>query len=142
MTLQNNKAQYSLSVHASTEYLAQVRNFVAEHALQFGFEANVVDDIRLAVDEAFTNIIKHAYNNDERQVVEIVVDYKGNTFGISLFDSGHTFSVADYQRPNIKKRIKCRKRGGVGVYLIKKLMDTVNYQCKGRINEIRMTKKR
>ena len=138
--MQKHKAQHTLSVHASTEHLAEVRNFVARHALHFGFEKQAVSDMRLAVDEAFTNIIKHAYKNDARQSVEIALGHNGNTFWISLLDSGQSFSLKDYEKPDLERKIKCKKRGGVGVYLIKKLMDDVKYFQRGSFNEIRMTK--
>ena len=133
---------HTLSVHASTKHLAQVRNFVAQHASEFGFDKNDISDIRLAVDEAFTNIIEHAYQNDDNQSVKIALGHNGQTFWISLFDSGKSFSLKDYKKPNVEEKIKQKKRGGVGVYLIKKLMDNVEYLHAGSQNEIRMTKKR
>lgn len=133
---------YSISVQASTEHLAEVRDFVATHASEFGFTKKDVDDIRLAVDEAYTNIIKHAYKNDGDQSVEIELGYNSNTFWISLLDTGDTFDPETYSKPDVRRKIKEKKRGGVGVYLIRKLMDDVEYNTKGSVNEIRMTKKR
>jgi serine/threonine-protein kinase RsbW len=95
-----------------------------------------------SVDEAFTNIIEHAYRNDEKQSVKITLGQNGQTFWISLFDSGESFSLTDYKKPDVEKKIKQKKRGGVGVYLIKKLMDDVEYLHEGPQNEIRMIKKR
>ncbi len=129
-------------MNASTEHLAEVRNFVGGHAKNFGFTKQQVSDIRLAVDEAFTNIIKHAYENNDEQKVEIVLGCENDQFWISLFDTGRSFSIANYKKPDVKKKVKHKKRGGVGVYLIKKLMDNVEYLHQGSRNEIRMTKKR
>jgi serine/threonine-protein kinase RsbW len=131
-----------MEVQASTEYLAKVRDFVASHAEKFGFEEDQVSDIRLAVDEAFTNIIEHAYKNSAEESVKISLSHNSDTFSISLFDNGQSFSLDDYKEPDVAARIKQKKRGGVGVYLIQKLMDEVSYQHKGTENEIRMTKKR
>lgn len=136
------KHTHTLSVKASTKHLSEVRNFVATHAKSFGFEDQEISDIRLAVDEAFTNIIEHAYRNDEKQSVKITLGQNGQTFWISLFDSGESFSLTDYKKPDVEKKIKQKKRGGVGVYLIKKLMDDVEYLHEGPQNEIRMIKKR
>lgn len=131
-----------LSVQASTKHLAQVRDFVAHHASEFGFNKQDISDIRLAVDEAFTNIIEHAYHNDEKQSVKIALGHNGKTFWISLYDSGKSFSLKDYKKPDVKEKIKQKKRGGVGVYLIKNLMDDVEYLNDGSQNEIRMSKQR
>lgn len=131
-----------MSVQASTEHLAKVRDFVAKHASEFGFKKQEVADIRLAVDEAYTNIIKHAYKNDKKKSVDIELGYNSNEFWISLLDTGDAFDPSNYSRPDVRKKIKEKKRGGVGVYLIKKLMDNVEYHTEGAVNEIRMTKRR
>lgn len=119
-----------------------MRDFVAKHASDFGFKKQDVADIRLAVDEAYTNIIKHAYQNDERKSVDIELGYKNSEFWVSLLDTGNAFDLTNYSKPDVRKRIKEKKRGGVGVYLIRKLMDSVEYHTEGSVNEIRMTKKR
>lgn len=133
---------YSISVQASTEHLAEVRNFVAKHAAEFGFKKQDVADIRLAVDEAYTNIIKHAYKNDEKKSVDIELGYNSSKFWISLLDTGDAFDPSNYSKPDVRQKIKEKKRGGVGVYLIRKLMDDVEYHTEGSVNEIRMTKKK
>lgn len=133
---------YSISVQASTEHLAEVRNFVAKHAAEFGFKKQDVADIRLAVDEAYTNIIKHAYKNDEKKSVDIELGYNSSEFWISLLDTGDAFDPSNYTKPDVRRKIKEKKRGGVGVYLIRKLMDDVEYHTEGSVNEIRMTKKK
>lgn len=129
-------------MQASTEHLAEVRNFVAKHAAEFGFKKQDVADIRLAVDEAYTNIIKHAYKNDEKKSVDIELGYNSSKFWISLLDTGDAFDPSNYSRPDVRQKIKQKKRGGVGVYLIRKLMDDVEYHTEGSVNEIRMTKKK
>lgn len=140
--MSNHSKTHSLSVKASTEHLAKVRNFVARHASNFGFKKQDVADIRLAVDEAYTNIIKHAYRNEEHKSVDIELGYNTNEFWIVLKDTGNAFDPRNYSKPDVRKKIKQKKRGGVGVYLIRKLMDDVEYSQQSGVNKIRMTKKR
>lgn len=130
----------SLRVHATTENISDVRNFVALHAAECGFTVEDTDDIRLAVDEAYTNIIKHAYQFDETKTVTIKVTCDEHRFQVVIGDHGNRYDPETYQAPNIQERIKLRKRGGVGVYLIQKLMDQVEYRQNGSLNEIVMTK--
>lgn len=133
---------HTILVKSSTDQIAEVRNFVARHAQRYGFSDEDVDDIRLAVDEAYTNVIKHAYNYDDTKYVSISLISKNDEFLITISDEGKSFDEASYTEPNIKERIKLRKRGGVGVYLIHKLMDSVEYRKDGTHNEIVMTKKK
>lgn len=135
-------ATYKITVKASTEHLSEVRDFVAEHAATFGFKQQEVADIRLAVDEAYTNIIKHAYQNNADETVDIELGYDDTEFWVTLLDTGNAFDINNYKKPDICQRIKQKKRGGVGVYLIQQLMDDVEYQTEDATNTIRMTKKK
>lgn len=127
-------------VNASTEQLAKVRKLVATFAQQQGFSEEQIQDIRLAVDEACTNIIKHAYQYDDSKEFEINIESRENQLWISILDNGHTFDPSSYKKPDIEDQIRKKKRGGVGVYLIQKLMDKVEYHSSGGKNEIRMLK--
>lgn len=128
-------------VRATTENIAHVRNFVAKCAAECGFTVTNTDEIRLAVDEAYTNIIKHAYQFDETQTVTIKVFCESDGLHIIISDKGKRYDPETYSEPNVEERIKLKKRGGVGVYLIHKLMDRVEYRHEGALNEIVMTKK-
>ena len=135
-------ATYKITVQASTGHLSEVRDFVARHAAAYGFNDKEVADIRLAVDEAYTNIIKHAYKNKLKKSVDIELGYDDTEFWISLMDTGQAFDPGNYQKPDIRQKIKEKKRGGVGVYLIRKLMDEVEYRSQDSINSIRMSKRK
>jgi len=135
-------ATYNITVRASTEYLSKVRDFVGKHAASYGFNKQEVADIRLAVDEAYTNIIKHAYQNSADGTVDIELGYDSEKFWVTLLDTGDTSDPFNYRKTDICQRIKEKKRGGVGVYLIRKLMDEVEYQTEDTTNTIRMTKKK
>ena len=128
-------------MQASTEHLSEVRDFVASYATKHGVSSHEVEDIRLAVDEAYTNIIKHAYQYDDSRFVEIVMGSEKDEFWVSLKDNGKSFNPTEYPDPDVEERIKKKERGGVGVYLMKKLMDRIEYHKHDGTNEIRMIKK-
>jgi serine/threonine-protein kinase RsbW len=138
----NKTATYRITVNASTENLSEVRDFIALHAKKQGFSRKEVSDLQLAVDEAYTNIIKHAYKNSNDKNVEINLSFDPDKLCISLFDSGNSFKPESYDLPDIRKKMKERKRGGMGVYLIHQLMDSVSYHAQPDKNEIRLCKKR
>ncbi len=131
-----------MKVEASTKHLSDVRNFVARHASDQGFSENQVSDLKLAVDEAYTNIIKHAYNSSDQNSVEIFLKFDSEKLCVSLLDQGKSFEPDTYAKPNISEKIQQGKRGGMGVYLIHQLMDSVSYHADSGKNEIRLCKKR
>lgn len=137
-----NTATYQIIVEASTNNLSKVRKFVSKHANAEGFSTQSVSDLCLAVDEAYTNIIKHAYKNDSSKTVEIDLEIDNEKICVSLKDNGESFKQTEYSLPDIREHIKKKKRGGMGVYLIHKLMDDVNYITDSNQNEIRLCKNR
>lgn len=130
-----------MDVAASTGNLQSVRDFVANHARNHGFSGQDTEEIRLAVDEAMTNIIKHAYGYDESKKIYISVGSDDDTFWVAIQDTGHAFDISTYTTPDVPERVKQRQKGGVGVYLIKRLMDKVEYSTRNEHNEIKMIKK-
>lgn len=138
----NSKTTYQINISASTRNLSEVRNFITDHAESYGFVEGQIADIRLAVDEAVTNIIKHAYQNDTSKEINITLKFSDNQLCILLTDTGKTFEFETYELPDIKKQIEQKKRGGMGVYLIHSLMDKVSYSRKGQKNRMTMCKNR
>lgn len=138
----NSKTTYQINISASTHNLSDVRDFITGHAESYGFKPNQIDDIRLAVDEAVTNIIKHAYQGDTSQEINITLKLNNEQLCILLTDTGNTFEFEAYQLPDIKKQIEKKKRGGMGVYLIHSLMDNVSYSRQGQKNKMTMCKNR
>ena len=131
-----------MRISASTDELEKIRNFVSEHAGQFSFDETDINDIVLAVDEACTNIIKHAYQWNPEKKITVSVAFRNNELLVSIIDEGKPFDPGKYNVPTLEEQLKNKKRSGYGILLIRKLMDNVEYRKKQSRNEIRMTKKR
>ena len=109
-----------------------MRSFVSEAARRFGFAEGDVGQIELAVDEACTNIIKHAYKYNPDGIIEIRISSLNNDsapskFVVEIFDSGISFDSSRYTAPDMKEYFKKLRHGGLGIVLMKKLMDEVDY---------------
>ena len=131
----------TLHIESKTERLIAVRDFVSTAAREFGFSDEEISKIALAVDEACTNIIKHAYRFDPGKKLTISVKRGIGAFEISIRDTGKQFNPTDLQPPDMKEYLTHFRRGGLGVYLMKTLMDKVEYNFEpGKPNEVRLTK--
>ncbi|MCB2205565.1 ATP-binding protein [bacterium] len=122
-----------------------MRTFVSDAALRLGFQDDEVGQIELAIDEACTNIIKHAYKYNPDGIIEIrlsTLKTDGKTkFIVDIFDSGISFDSSRYTAPDMKEYFKKLRHGGLGIVLMKKLMDEVEYgQMVGEKNSIRLVK--
>lgn len=131
----------SIQIESRTERLIAVREFVSEAAHEFGFTDEDVSKIALAVDEACTNVIKHAYKFDPTKTIQVVVRTDNGVFEIAIRDTGTQFNPAQVRRPDMKEYLSHYRKGGLGVFLMKSLMDKVEYEiAPGKMNEVRLIK--
>jgi serine/threonine-protein kinase RsbW len=133
---------FTLDVPSSTQNLALIRDFVSRIAAQAGLNETEVGQLELAVDEACANVIEHAYGDDKTKQVMIRAVFDEDTLRIHVIDTGLGFDPTQVPQPDLKDLIAKRKTGGLGMRLIKTLMDEVHYEIEpGRKNELRMVKK-
>ena len=131
----------SLNIESRTERLIAVREFVSSAARSFGFRDEDVSKIALAVDEACTNIIKHAYRFDPGKSITITVRGRNGAFEVIIQDFGKEFDPMKVPTPDMREYLSHFRKGGLGVYLMKSLMDKVEYSIvPGKRNEVRLTK--
>lgn len=129
------------TILSTTEHLLEVREFVAGAARQFGFSEEETSKIALAVDEACTNIIKHAYQYQPDQRITVSIYREPTKLEISIVDEGKKFDPESIKPLDLKDHLTHYRRGGLGVYLMKTLMDKVEYNTlSGKKNEVRLTK--
>ena len=135
--------KFQLKLPIETANLEIIREFVARIARNVGFSEENIHRIELAVDEASTNVIKHAYKDSQtnNQYIFVEVATYGDRLEIDVIDSGKGFDPAHIKTPEMDEYLKKMKRGGLGLYLIKTLMDKVEYRIKpGVKNRVRMVK--
>lgn len=130
-----------LHIESRTERLIAVRDFVSAAAREFGFADEEISKIALAVDEACTNVIKHAYEFDSGKEITVTVKRGNGAFEVAISDTGKQFNPSNLQPPDMKEYLTHFRRGGLGVYLMKTLMDKVEYNFEpGKPNEVRLIK--
>lgn len=134
------RSVHTLSIPSSTRYLEKVRRFVEVHAREADLADDAIENLKIAVDEACTNVIKHAYRGDGSQQIDLAVIVEDDRFTIRIRDKGRSFEPEAYTEPDIFRFAEHRRSGGFGVHIMRRLMDQVEYSTHGRVNEVRMTK--
>ena len=133
---------FTLQVPSSTENLALIREFVTTVGQQAGMSETEIGKIELAVDEACANVIEHAYGHDVSKEVVICANIDDEAITFKIKDTGKGFDPTQIPQEELAKLIQERKDGGLGMRLIKNLMDEVNYEIvPGQKNELRMIKR-
>ena len=141
MSVRKKNNASELTVKSQTENLSEIRDFVSENALEAGIPSSTIDNIILAVDEACTNIIKHAYKLSPKGEIIIRIDYDEEKFTITIIDYGKSFEPDRIPRPDLQKYYLEHRVGGLGMYLMKSLMDNVEYiTVPGKYNQVLLSK--
>ncbi len=115
---------------AKFEFLDEIREYVGNIARESGFGDKDVYNIQLATDEAASNIIEHAYENISDGMLELSCGVQSDTIKIILIDHGEPFDPSEIPLPDLKADLSDRKIGGLGIFLMRKLMDEVHYESK------------
>jgi len=118
--------QLELIVKAKLENLAVIGNFITEAMKQLRIEQNAWQ-VQLAVDEACTNIIQHAYSGESEKPIGILCSMSGNDLVIQIRDWGKPFDPKSVPPPDIESELDERKLGGLGMFLMRQVMDKVKY---------------
>lgn len=133
---------FSLQVPSSTRNLSMIRDFVGRVAEQAGLDDKERNKIELAVDEACANVIEHAYGHDVTKEVTVRASFDDDVVRISVVDSGAGFDPLEVKQEELAKLIEERRTGGLGMRLIRTLMDEVRYEIEpGKKNELHMVKR-
>ncbi|MDP2209661.1 MAG: ATP-binding protein [Bacteroidota bacterium] len=128
-------------VESTTANLVVVRKFVTEAALRSGIDEDTTNRIVLAVDEACTNIIRHAYKNISSNPIEVCINQNKNKFEVVITDYGKPFDPNSVKKPDIKDNLKNYKKGGLGMFLMRSLVDEVDFRRdEGQKNVVRLIK--
>jgi serine/threonine-protein kinase RsbW len=117
----------TLRVSAELENLSVIRRFVQETLAGLGVNHKVVSDVILATDEAATNVIVHGYG-DQPGMVEIELALSGDALVICVRDQAARFDPTGVPPPDLSVPLEERSPGGMGVHLIRQLMDEVTHQ--------------
>ncbi len=129
-----------LIVPAQINYLPVLRNFISRIASKNKFSQSEVNALIISVDEACTNIIKHGYRDIQSGSITVNVNVKIDRFEVELIDHGISFDPNKVSDPNLAQYIQNGKKGGLGIFIMKKFLDDIQYITSGKANVLRLIK--
>jgi serine/threonine-protein kinase RsbW len=121
------KPDFSITILSQTQLLKMVVELTRHITTLFNFSSAEAQKISLAIDEAVTNVIKHSYRNATDQQITIEYFLAPGGIKIRIFYRGLPPDISD-EEINVSKMIKKKRKGGLGVKLMKTIMDSVTYR--------------
>ena len=137
-----NVVKEEIIIPAQMPYLRQVRDFIEEIGTRFNFDQKIINSFKLVVDEACTNIIRHGYRDIKNGEIIVRSIVRRLSLTIVLIDKGKSFDPRQVQDPDLQKYVSIGKKGGLGIFMMRKLMDDIKYNVTHQGNELRLTKVR
>lgn len=121
--------------------LTRVEAFLEELGEEWAFPMPLIFSLNLVLEEALTNIISYGYDDTEKHTIEIDFRKVDGELMITIIDDGHEYDPTLNTEPDINLSAEDRPIGGLGIFLIKKVMDNVEYQRKENKNYLILSKK-
>jgi serine/threonine-protein kinase RsbW len=122
-----------MKIPAKPEYVGVIRLTLSGIASRMGFSYEELDDLKIAVSEACTNAVQHAYKNNLQGEVNIGFGLYSNRIEIMVADNGQSFDFEQARKGlgpyKHHDSVEFLREGGLGLYLIETLMDEVRIHC-------------
>ncbi|MBI4978372.1 MAG: SpoIIE family protein phosphatase [Spirochaetes bacterium] len=131
--------EYTIQKKADFANLKPVRTFVSKYAKRAGLLPKQAHNVQLAIDEVSTNIIRHAYKDMEQGDIRISVVRREKAVDVIVSDSGVEFDWNKVLDPDLEKYVEVKRKGGLGIMLIRKLTDHAAYRREDGRNIVTLT---
>jgi anti-sigma regulatory factor (Ser/Thr protein kinase) len=125
-SLDDEKHEFVL--RATLKNLPILREFVEQASIHMRMDDNMTSAFKLAVDEACTNIITHGYKGMKPGPIKLTLEREYNKIKLAIYDEGKTFDPDDAEAADIESDWEERKIGGLGLFLIREMVDDIHYK--------------
>lgn len=112
-------------------YLHMVHQLTRQLAETTGFDATEAEKIALAVDEATTNVIQHAYGGEPGHDIEVHFDTEGESLSVVILHDGEPLDTVPVPEFDLDKLVAERRKGGLGLAIMREMMDEVEHTTAG-----------
>jgi len=134
--------EYNFETSCSKTKLADIRSFVRSVLKEHQIADVDINSMVLAVEEVVANLIIHSHNCNPREIIKLnILIEKNQGITFKIIDKGVGFNISEYKEPSINEIIRQKKKGGIGLILVKRIMDDVEYINNSSHNVYRLYKK-
>jgi len=137
-----NVAKEEIKIPARMVSLREVRDFIEQIGKKYKFSEKVVNSFKLVVEEGCTNIIRHGYQDIKDGTITVRAIIRRLSLTIVILDHGKSFDPRQIKNPDLQKYVQIGKKGGLGIFMMRKLMDDIQYHVTSHGNQLRLTKTR
>jgi len=137
------KVKRSLCIASDLNELERLHDAVAELGEAGDWPPDLVYQIDLVLEELIVNTVNYGYDDDARHEIEVTLTSDEDVFTVEIIDDGHAFNpLSDAPEPDLDAGIEDRPIGGLGIHLMRVMMDDVHYRREQNQNHLTLIKRR
>ncbi len=134
------KKKYSFKLKSNLSELDTLCQQLETFGRSLGLSKKCIFEINLALDELFTNIISYGFADDDEHKIKVTLTPQNKTLCLCIEDDGVPFNPVEAQEPALECSVEDCKIGGLGIHLIRNLMDEICYERCGEKNVLTLKK--
>ena len=132
---------YKQKVGCNIENLKGVRDFIRKALKDNGVPDLQISELVLALDEMCSNLMIHSHRCNPEELFEInIILKRGEPVIFEIIDDGNTFDINQFAEPDLGNLVHEKRKGGLGIRLVKSIMDKIEYQNRSGKNVCRLIK--
>ncbi len=120
--------EYSFELKSSLSELDNLCENLEDFGQKIGLSKKLIFEINLALDELFTNIISYGFRDEEEHLIKVTITPQNEELCLCIEDDGIPINPIDFETPDVACSVENCKIGGLGIHIIRKLMDEICYQ--------------
>jgi anti-sigma regulatory factor (Ser/Thr protein kinase) len=132
--------RWSIELKTDLSEIGRMSEWIEKFGARHDLAADMVFQLNLALEEIVTNVISYAFDDDEEHEVEVDLSVNGNALEAVVKDAGEAYDPTDAGPPDLEAPVEDRPVGGLGVHLVKEMMDEVSYSRVGDKNVLSLKK--
>jgi serine/threonine-protein kinase RsbW len=134
--------EHRLRVPGKFDRLEQISKFIGQAGFEAGLDETAICRCQLAVDEACTNIIEHAYEGEGHGSIDICCEPEQGELTIIIEDQGKPFDPNSVPEPQLNTNLEDMQVGGLGLFFMRQVMDAVEFTYEDGSNRLVLVKRR
>lgn len=131
----------TINISNQLSEIEKITNEVENIWMKYHFPLKLMYNINISIDELLSNIINYAFEDNRIHIISVQLEITKNNFLMRITDDGKAFNPLEIEEPDINASIDERKIGGLGIFIVKNLVDKIEYKRNGSKNILLIEKK-
>jgi serine/threonine-protein kinase RsbW len=132
--------KYRLKIACQTSALSQLRSFLQQALDEARLNETEKHQVTLAVEEVCANLIIHSHGCNPEDNIQLEIKNSESKLIVEITDQGTAFNILNYEIPDLKKVMVEKRKGGLGIILVRKIMDEIEFESENGTNTCRLIK--